>query len=234
MSNETKSLDQFEILRALISELTEQSISVRDAVGIMRVESKDRHGETRTAIQELSVRVDSVVGEVESLKKAIEEIRVDGHRVDGVVQEHGAEIANLKNQLLSLSTQVGQLRTEMLEDRSAFRRAFAESTEARKSEMQAIENHMRLLEGALNTSNERGERRDSEMAKVAEAVGAVVEELGIAHRVELGRTSKGDPAPIPKLEAVDKRSKNAQVIQAVIAIGVLADTLVNVIKHYFP
>lgn len=229
MTPVTQQLDQFDILRALIGELAAQSASVRDTIGQMRIESKEQHGEFRAVVQALATQVDSVVVEVNSLKMAIEELRQDGRRVELTVQDHTIRIKTLESALSSLEHQIEQIRSIMAEDRNTVRRALEEAAVARKQETEAVMAHMTKLEHALNSA---GERRDGEIAKVTEAMSAVVDELGIEDRVELGRTlPKGEKAK-PRLQQIDsleRRAKSNQIVQIIIAIGFIAELISSVL-----
>lgn len=214
----TQSLDQFEILRALISELTEQSAHVRDAVAVLRLEAANRHTEYKGVVEDLTARIDGVVLEVDAVKRAVEDIRTDGRRVDKMVQAHEARIASLEAIIKVLNGQVEDMRRDMHEDRSSFRRALDEAATDRRAETEAIKAHMDRLEKSLRDS-------DTTTAQISEAVGAVVNELGIEDKVSLGRKLGPGEKADPKLEKLDKRSGVTLVANVIIAIGMVAQLI---------
>lgn len=218
--------DQLASLAVLIGNLTEQSAKVQDAVGILRLESNELHGGTRTAVLGLSTRVDTVVDEVEKLKKSVLEIREDKHRVNNILHEHELKINSLEGQLDTLFLQVQQLEAKMSEERSEMRRSFSEAGEVRRLETEAIKNHIERLESSIRATEESAKKRDEEMAKVSDGMSAVIDELGIEDRTALGRQPRpGEVLPPPKLRSLEAWAKSSRIVQAVVALGVVADVL---------
>lgn len=218
--------DQLATLAVLIGDLTDQSAQLRDAVGILRLESNERHGETRIAVMGLSTRVDTVVEEVEKLKKSVLEVREDKHRVNNILHEHALKISTLEGQLDTLFVQVAQMKSDMAEERNLMRRSFTEAAEVRRLETQAIQNHIEKLESAIQANTVSSEKRDLEMTKVADGLSAVIDELGIEDRTALGRQPRpGEVLPPPKLRSLEAWAKSSRIVQAVVALGVVADVL---------
>lgn len=69
-------------------------------------------------------------------------------------------------------------------------------------------------------------------AKQTEAVSAIVNELGIEDRVELGRDVKPGEKITPAFEKLEKRAKSSTIVQAIIAIGIVAELLSRVLTHH--
>jgi len=69
----------------------------------------------------------------------------------------------------------------------------------------------------------------NQVVNTNEALGAIVDELGIEGQVQLGRDVKpGEKPPEPALQKMEKRAKHNQLVQAVIATGVIVEALVRI------
>lgn len=63
-----------------------------------------------------------------------------------------------------------------------------------------------------------------------EALGAVVEQLGVEDKVSLGREVKpGEAPPQPTLQKIERRARSSTIVQAVIALGMIADVLSRIV-----
>lgn len=218
----TTSVSEFEVLRGLVAQVSEQASAVKDALGVLRLESSDRHGETRLAIQDLSKRVESAVVEVEKLKL---EFRDHRHSVNTTLTTHALEIAQLKSRLDGFESMIAQLRKDSEDERNAIRRALDESNKTRADETKAIMDYMSKLADAHN-------KRDGEMTQVRQAVGEIAKELGISGRTDIVPTTPGEQPKLHNIETWARTSRTAQLIMAIcVAIDIVYRTIIAYIPH---
>jgi uncharacterized coiled-coil protein SlyX len=104
-----------------------------------------------------------------------------------------------------------------------------------------VESAMAIQKGAIATAvkdavkplEKQAEQREKKLEQSNEALGVVVEQLGVSDRVSLGANSKpGEKQPEPTLEKMEKRAKQSTIVQAIIALGVIAEVLSRVIGHH--
>lgn len=201
--------------------------NVQQEVHATRAESRMRGEETAHRLDKLDKRLDGLEGADKTLT---------------------TEFQRLRRQVDELDRRTGTLERDVqrVGDRSdATSRALEASQAAHASEMKGLIVH---VEKATKTLNDRGEAIGEMKTEVdslkassdatTEALGAIVEELGIEDRVKLGKTPRPGEKPEPALAKIEKRAQNLEVrvksstiVQAIIALGVIAGLLKQI---FFP
>lgn len=101
---------------------------------------------------------------------------------------------------------------------------------ARISTSDATQNTtLAAISGRLTAVEGQTQSIDDKVVVVAEAVGAVVNELGISGKVALGNTPVKEEASA--FERLEKRMRSSTVVAVIIALSVLADAIVRAIHH---
>lgn len=225
-SHPTTNLNEHDILRALLGKLSDETAQVRDLMGIMRLESQDRHAGTRLVIQDLSNRVDVVVGEVEKLKDQVTQVREDRHNTNNKLQVHELKINELETRLAGLEKEIERVRTEGQADRNAIKRSLDEDRITRKAEMAAFMEHASKVD-------RENVKRDSEVAKISQSVGVLAEEFGVADKTDLG-DSKKPLAQVPKLQNIEQWARNSKTANFIVIVCVAIDIIYRTVVAHLP
>lgn len=92
----------------------------------------------------------------------------------------------------------------------------------------AVKNAVEPLKKDIEDIRTRDTEREKMMKQSNEAVGAIVDELGLADRVELGRDVRpGDKKSEPALQKIEKRAKHSTLVQLIVAIGVIVELILK-------
>lgn len=196
--------------------------AVQAEVHATRAESRMRGEETAHQLEKIGRRLDGLEGADKTLTTEFQRLR---SKVDDIDRRTDALERDTRR-----TSERGEETRRTLEAEQA----------ARASEMAGIIGH---IEKAASTLHARGEAIDQlkgeldglskNDAKQSEALGAIVEELGIQDRVELGPTPKpGEKKPKPVLEKLDRRARSSTIVQVIIALGVIASLLKEVLFPY--
>ena len=96
---------------------------------------------------------------------------------------------------------------------------------------ESVQRAIQPLAQKVGQIEQREEERDKQIALSNEALGAVVDELGIEDRVELGRKAvPGEKKQERALKKLDTRAKHSTVVQFVIAVGVIVNALYQLLS----
>ena len=178
------------------------------------------------AVQVLSRLIESVRDEfrdgLRGLRDDIAKLQTsDTHLVDAVskLETSDKHLANAVGEQAIKLTRLDERLKRVEEERISDRRDLSDDRHAREREQEAFIRHVSSLEGSIARTNE--------------AVGAIVEELGIEDRVELGRQLKpGEAPPVPTLTKLDQRTKSNIWIQVAITLSVIAQIAERILNHH--
>lgn len=146
----------------------------------------------------------------------------------------GSTLQTLTNQVADHTIQLGKLADAQISTARAASsaaemaaQALARSNTAQDDNRKMVEGAMAIQRGAIASAvAEAVKPMKADIDRQNEALGAVVNELGLEGQVALGREVKpGEPAPRRPLVTLEQRAKNSQLVQLVIAIGTIATAL---------
>ncbi|HVJ94877.1 MAG TPA: hypothetical protein VM580_34075 [Labilithrix sp.] len=143
------------------------------------------------------------------------------------VSEHTKNIADQSSALTSVAKSAA-----VAAELSA--QALSKVNTAQDEAKKMVESAMAIQKGAIESAVRVAVQPIlDDVERQNEALGAVVNELGIEDRVELGRkVVPGEKTPETALKKIDKRAKHSTLVQLVIAVGVIVNALWQLIQHH--
>lgn len=170
------------------------------------------------AVDADAVRLLAAVHEsVGALAGKLDRIEADVHALRSTDGKHDEEIADQKAQLDGLRS---LLRKAADEQREKIQHA-SEADLKHESDMAAAITHVARLEQRLDSIESEQKAARKQASNQTEALGAVVEELGVANRVELGEVKKGDEQKEPPLQSLPAVARRSRSTLAASVLGVV-------------
>lgn len=204
------------------------------------------------AVAATSAAKPSVEGEISAPKSegtlvilaALDNVRTEfSARLDRVENEQ----AKLGGTVKTLINQVAQHDKNIAEQASAITsiaksaavaaelsaQALSKVSTAQDEARKMVESAMVIQKGAIEAAVAQAvDPIMKDVVRTTEAIGAVVNELGIEDRVQLGRNvPPGEKTPTTALKKLDTRAKHSSVVQFVIAVGVIVNALWQLLQH---
>jgi hypothetical protein len=212
-------------IRAPRSELSgDLTARVLSTIEQVRDEGRERDKRIEARFAHLEGRLDEVVGKTDANTKNIGEQAGALTRVASAA----AKAADLALEAKQAVAKAPDDTTKLVE--SAIRihsLAIAQTVDA------AVKSAVEPLASKVATIEQREEDRDKMHERTNQALGAVVDELGIEDKVELGREVKpGEEPPQPALKKLEKRAKSNTLVQFVIAVGVIVNALYQLLTTH--
>lgn len=175
---------------------------------------------------------------------AIDRLRADVdtrlERVEQKVGSHDETLRTITNQVSDNTKQIAQQAEAITSVSKAAAiaaeisaQALARVNTAQDDARKMIESAMSIQTGAIaGAVRQAVEPIEEKARRQNEAIGAVIDELGLEDRVELGRKMKpGEAPPERALQQIDKRTKQARIVQLVLALGMIAEVVLRVWKR---
>jgi hypothetical protein len=136
------------------------------------------------------------------------------------VTSHGRQLAELASAQIS-TAKAASAAAEI----AAVALAKANSSQDENAKM--VQSAMAIQKGAIETAvREAVQPILKDVERQNEALGAVVDELGIEDRVELGRKMKpGEKPPERALQKIERRAKSSTLVQLVISIAIIVQAI---------
>lgn len=160
-------------------------------------------------------------------------------RLETTQGSHGDTLRTLTNQVAENTKHITELTSAQVSvaksaavaaDLSA--QALAKANTSQDDARKMVESAMTIQKGAIASAVTEAVRPiQGDVDKTTEAVSAIVNELGIEDRVQLGREVKpGEKTPTTALKKLESRSKNSQAVQVIVAIGVIVNALYQLLS----
>ncbi len=184
----------------------------------------------------------SKTSEAPEILAAVQSLRDD---VSGRLTQIENQLEIQGKALFTLGTEVGQHRSQIAElasaqvssakaaaaaaDIAAHALKTAHSSQDETTKM--VQSAMEIQKGAIESAVQNAV--DTSTKPLSEAVGEIINELGVEDRVTLGRDVKpNEKRQKPTLQKLDARAARSSIVQIIIALGFIASLLERALSHH--
>lgn len=196
-----------------------EASAILTALGEMRAEIQETRRESNARFTHLENRVADIAGKTEHNTKLIGEQAEALTRVASAAAKAADLALEAKQQVAKSPDETTKLVESAIRIHSS---AIAATVDA------AVQKAVQPLSAKVGALEVQDVQRESMLKQSNEALGAVVDELGLEDRVELGRTvPPGEKPPERALKKIERRAKNSTLVQLVIAIGIIVSALLQ-------
>ncbi len=202
-------------------------------------------------IAEIASDVASTKSEASAILAAVQELRSDFavrfEQLEAKTDAQGKVLETLTAEVAVHHSQIAELAAAQVRTASASSaaaelaaQALAKINTVHDDTRKMVESAMTIQKGAIANAVKEAVQPvsdDVDLLKKSttaqnEALGEMVNQLGIEDRVSLGREVKpGEKRPEPAFEKLEKRARKSTLLQALVAAGVIAEAIARILHH---